>query len=68
MSTVYAMTYKLDMTMVSDGPKKGGKNSKKNPIGISKEVRGTAEEIKKRICHEIDTNSMLLEDLYYGDE
>jgi len=69
MDSVFTMTFKIDMSInEEDVPAKGASVSKKNPIGKAMKINGTVEEIKRRICHEIDKTSYKLEDLYYGEE
>ena len=68
MDTTFKVRYKMDLTINEEDVKKGAKEIKKNPIGSTIELRGTAKEIKDRLCHEIDKAIFKLEDLYYGEE
>lgn len=68
MDTAFKVRYKMDLMVNEDDVKKGAKEIKNNPIGPSIEIRGTAKEVKDRICHEIDKAVFKLEDLYYGEE
>ena len=64
MPNKYIVRYKLDLTAESDDimDARKEKRQKKNPIGITKTLIGTREEIKKRINHEIDDLAFHVDD------
>ena len=66
MPNKYIVRYKLDLTAESDdimdARKEKRQNKKKNPIGITKTLIGTREEIKERINHEIDDLAFRVDD------
>ena len=68
MSTVFSVRYKMDMTVNEEGPKVGSAPSKVEPIGPTMEIRGTKEEIKERICYEINKSAFKIEDIYFGGD
>lgn len=67
MSTVFKARYKIDVSISEEDRASGAKEVQGNPIGVTKEICGTREEIKERICHEIDGLAFRLEDIYYGE-
>lgn len=67
----YKVTYKMEMTIdpkFAHGIPEREEKAIEIPIGKTVHMFGTKEEIKERLCSNIDKVSKYLDDWYYGED
>lgn len=68
MSLKLCVRYKIDLSALEDQTEPcGRRKNTTEPIGSVTEYVGNPEDVKRRICSEIDRMYLMIEDAFYGE-